>query len=186
MGWTTTYHYNDRRYSNKEIREYFKKQFESVNILYLSVKHFSEVYMACEKNGQVFAVICLIRNSKNDFGYKDMDETMLPYYFNAPEKLLKMLSPTDNKNALSWRKTCSLLNKVKPGTCFMDADYKWQVVKVLKEYALIRHGSSHQWNRKRTVAELAFPDEAKALKELDDERDMEFEAFMASVRMKQA
>lgn len=38
-----------------------------------------------------------------NFGYKDMDETMHPYYYDFPEKYFKLLTPTDNKYAIEWR-----------------------------------------------------------------------------------
>ena len=44
---------------------------------------------------------------------KDMDETMLPFYYDCPESILKLLTPTDNKNANIWREKCRKRNKDK-------------------------------------------------------------------------
>lgn len=41
-----------------------------------------------------------------NFGYKDMDETMGPGYYDCPKSILNLLSPTDNEYALEWRKSC--------------------------------------------------------------------------------
>ena len=56
----------------------------------------------------VFAGVALVSLSRarNEFGYKDMDETMGPYYFNAPARILDRLTPTENPSALEWRAEC--------------------------------------------------------------------------------
>ena len=40
------------------------------------------------------------------FGYKDMDETCGPYAWRCPEKILALLTETDNEYANSWRAKC--------------------------------------------------------------------------------
>ena len=45
---------------------------------------------------------------------KTMDETMGPFYYDCPKRILKMLSPTDNEAALEWRRKCAESGK-KPG-----------------------------------------------------------------------
>lgn len=57
----------------------------------------------------VFAAIFLTQTDTReylDFGYKDMDETMLPFFYDCPTGILKLLTPTDNENANEWRKKC--------------------------------------------------------------------------------
>lgn len=44
--------------------------------------------------------------SGNNFSYKDMDETMIPCYYDCPESILKLLSDTNNENALEYRRLC--------------------------------------------------------------------------------
>ncbi len=39
-------------------------------------------------------------------GYKSMDETMLPYYYNCPRRILEVLTSTTNASALEWRFRC--------------------------------------------------------------------------------
>lgn len=57
-----------------------------------------------------------------NFCYKDMDESMGPYYTNCPERILKLLTPTEHEYAKSWRAECwAKINakkarpKIKPG-----------------------------------------------------------------------
>lgn len=56
------------------------------------------------------AVICLTcGQTKWDdtvWGYKDMDETMGPYYYDCPAAILDMLTPTDNPTSNEWREAC--------------------------------------------------------------------------------
>ena len=62
----------------------------------------------------VFGVVFLTDTDKNDyynFSYKDMDESMGPGYYDCPESILKLLSPTENKYALEWREKCHLQNE---------------------------------------------------------------------------
>lgn len=63
-----------------------------------------------------WAAVCLTSTKWDDgmnFGYKDMDETMYPYAYDCPKGILDLLSPTDNENALAWRKKCEE-NRKKP------------------------------------------------------------------------
>ena len=41
-----------------------------------------------------------------EFGYKVMDETVGPYYFDAPKVLLNKLTAPLNENAREWREKC--------------------------------------------------------------------------------
>ena len=57
----------------------------------------------------VFAAIYLVRyapKSYHNLIYKEMDETVGPGYCECPESVLDLLTPTDNKYALEWRKAC--------------------------------------------------------------------------------
>ena len=68
------------------------------------------------KESEVFAVVVLTSVENNKFfnmSYKDMDETMLPFYYDCPESILKLLTPTDNENANIWREKCRKRNKDK-------------------------------------------------------------------------
>lgn len=69
----------------------------------------STYYGAIKRENEVFAVVYLTSGDSKDyfnFSYKDMDETMCPYYYDCPIGILKLLSETDNECALEWRKNC--------------------------------------------------------------------------------
>lgn len=42
----------------------------------------------------------------NNFSYKDMDETVLPYYYDCPASILRLLTSTDCERAKQWRAKC--------------------------------------------------------------------------------
>lgn len=81
---------------------------------------------ASYKPGATWALVVLTwwnpRADYFNFTYKDMDETMGPAYYDAPAKVLDLLSPTDSEYALQWRAACrdtierkAKASKVKPG-----------------------------------------------------------------------
>ena len=60
---------------------------------------------------EVFAIVCLVRwnaRSKDGehFGYKDMEESMGPCEDDCPERILRLLTSSDNESALQWRRRC--------------------------------------------------------------------------------
>lgn len=62
-----------------------------------------------ENERTTFAVIFLTSTNSKDyfnFSYKDMSECSGPYQYDCPKGILDLLSPTDNKYALEWRKAC--------------------------------------------------------------------------------
>ena len=58
------------------------------------------------KPDMVFAMVFLTGIHDGAPGYKDMDETMGPFYHDASKKVLDALTPTDDATALSWRANC--------------------------------------------------------------------------------
>ena len=58
----------------------------------------------------VWAAIVLVRHYPKDpcynISWKDMDESCGPCETNCPERILKLLTPTDNEYALNWRAAC--------------------------------------------------------------------------------
>ena len=109
MGWSYTF-----KPSSMSVADFFKKEFkgEFGKVIGCAVKGMRTAYLAYEitKDGErkVFAFVCLLNYSKDhyNFGYKDMDESMGPYYYDCPKRILDLLTPTDNVNALEWRKEC--------------------------------------------------------------------------------
>ena len=125
MGWTST---NATHYKNGKID--VKRELDSIlygvngdgtafSCLKSSVVG-SVYYSACERikgnDRVVFALIVKTSINMKDyynFSYKDMDETQMPYYFDCPKNILDMLTPTSNKYALEWRKSCDEKRKNK-------------------------------------------------------------------------
>lgn len=108
MGWL----YQHKPYG-MSASEFLRNEFSNENfeVLDVAVVKFREAYIALrhKKTNEVFCVICLLDYRPHDyynFGYKDMDETMHPYAYNCPERILKQLTPTDNENANQWRAIC--------------------------------------------------------------------------------
>lgn len=111
MGWTykkPLFDYiNDRRAAClAECRAEFSKEnwatVESDTIV-------NNVYYAAMKradNGEVFGLVVLVDYIGGEFCYKEMDETMHPYYYDCPAYIIKKLSPTTNDNANEWRRKC--------------------------------------------------------------------------------
>lgn len=100
-------------------RETLEKEFNSEHhkVLDCSIVHRKVAYLACEvtpKNGDdpyVYGLVCRLdfypnTNEWCNFWYKPMDETMGPYYWDCPKRILDLLSPTDNEVALNWRQSC--------------------------------------------------------------------------------
>ena len=116
MGWTYTH-----KHSSLSMKDFFKEEFgfandrRAVRLLDCAVVNLREAYLAFEAldkatgKREVFAVVCLLHYKPNEYyniGYKDMEESEGPYYYNCPERILKLLTPTTNEYALRWRQKC--------------------------------------------------------------------------------
>ncbi|HRS26576.1 MAG TPA: hypothetical protein P5140_08565 [Methanofastidiosum sp.] len=116
MGWTYTY-----KDKSESMFDFFSREFNYDNersigtVVDCAVKNFKTAYIAYklyDKNTGEFKVIALIcylsfvRNSNNNIGYKNMDETMGVCSYECPMRILKLLTPTTDKNALEWREKC--------------------------------------------------------------------------------
>lgn len=67
-----------------------------------------EAYLAIrdDRTSAVSAVVVLIDRRAGEIGFKVIDEEMGPFYYRAPERVLKALTPTDNETAHGWRAAC--------------------------------------------------------------------------------
>jgi len=127
MGWTFTHKTKDQ-----SVKQFFEKEFngEHGKVLDCAVKN-RAAYIAFERaNGsgrrKVFALVCLLSYRPRDhfnFGYKDMDETMGPFECDCPERILDLLTDTDDETAGRWRKRCrenldkgKVVSALTPGT----------------------------------------------------------------------
>lgn len=120
MGWTTymatNYKANGSVDAKAEMDKLYNWETENeINKVIKSAMVGSTYYCAVETihkaNGkrEVWAGIALTSKSTRDgmnFGYKDMDETAIPYSYNCPTSILNLLTPTDNENANEWRRLC--------------------------------------------------------------------------------
>lgn len=70
-------------------------------------REFYVAYKRTSEEGVESVSIVLFLLSKNDghVGYKDIGEEAQPYYFNCPERILK-LSTFNDDNSVAWREKC--------------------------------------------------------------------------------
>lgn len=114
MGWSYSH-----KPKGQTVRSFLEERFNCVNDTgswkILDCKSsIHEAYLALEvihtgKERRVIGVVCLLgydKKSDYNFGFKEMDESMGPYYFNCPASILDKLTPTDNDQSLKWRAKC--------------------------------------------------------------------------------
>lgn len=117
MGWTSIKHSGD-------ILEDLKKTMIGNNfeLLQHSIKS-NAVYTAIKNKttDNIFACVFLYSIKNGEIQFKDVCESEGPFYYDCPKKIIKILSPTDNENALDWRKRCSLNPKVGEKITFINS-----------------------------------------------------------------
>lgn len=95
------------------------------SVLYVAIKRTNKT------SGDVSVFALVVKTSSNakehyNFCYKDVCEDMGPVYVDCPARILDQLTPTDDKYALEWRKSCrdrlssgklkrKILAAIKPG-----------------------------------------------------------------------
>ena len=148
MGWTTTY-----KPKGEPVLDFFIRQGvftwssdcpNTYRVLDSALVNMSTFYAAVEqvnketRDRKVWAVVILVRHYPKDphynFGWKDMDESCGPYETNCPERILKLLTPTDNEYALGWRKACwaniekrKARKNLPPGTVLRYGDREYTI-----------------------------------------------------------
>ena len=112
MGWT---YYRPSFYKNGKVDRKAELDYNYGNRVVKSQMVGTTWFAAIKSpySDEVWAAIYLTAVDKGDFGYKDMDETEHPFYYDCPESILKLLTPTDNENANIWREKCRKRNKDK-------------------------------------------------------------------------
>lgn len=145
MGWTFTY-----KPASQSAADYLRKRLLDCDNEHGSWKTLataqvgSTVYAAVErieKSGEryVFAAVILTQTdsrSDHNFGWKDLDESMMPYQCDCPERILKLLTPTSNESAIQWRLSCrekrrqdaerkKFLSGIKPGMLLSFVEPFW-------------------------------------------------------------
>lgn len=120
MGWTTTY-----KPKGEPVLDFFVRQGvftwssdcpNTYRVLDSALVNLSTFYAAVEKTNkatgerQVWAAVILVRHYPKDphynFGWKDMDESTFPVECSCPERILKLLTPTDHQSSNEWRAAC--------------------------------------------------------------------------------
>lgn len=116
MGWTTYFVPDAKIDRLAECRKVFGREPSWASIVKDALVE--DVYYAAmrsTKTGKVWALVALTDVENHGFGYKDMDETVGPCCYDCPTAILKLLSPTDNEYAKTWRAKCyANTNKRKP------------------------------------------------------------------------
>lgn len=87
------------------------------------VKNNNVVYAAVEQTDlktnivdMIYADVFLIEinmKEKYNFGYKEIPEFSHPCYYDCPQSILNIITPTENENASEWRKKCVEILKIK-------------------------------------------------------------------------
>ena len=139
MGWTYTYatEYKNGRIDRKaEMEKLINSTWsdgKQHNRLVRGTLKGSVYYAAVEnlEDHRIWGLVCLTATSKWDFGYKDMSEDMLPFYFDCPKAILDLLSPTENENSRKWREACyenleRKKGKVSPGRLAADTTIEFE------------------------------------------------------------
>ena len=115
MGWTYTYakHWKGNKIDRKaECDERLTWSNETKSSKVLKSAMVGTIYYGAvettytDGKREVWCAVFLTRVDSDEFGYKDMEESMQPYYYDCPMSILKLLTPTDNEDSLKWRETC--------------------------------------------------------------------------------
>lgn len=124
MGWTwyhaSEYTKSGRVSPSREIRKEMSTglnaNFEIVGDAFVKSVYYAAV--RDKRDGSVWALVCLTGTTTKDyfnFGYKDMSESWEPYYYDCPDRILDMLTPTDSEASNRWRRKCRENNRAKGG-----------------------------------------------------------------------
>lgn len=65
----------------------------------------NNLWVVHEHEGKRWVCLYLIRgrNGHNGWGYKELDETMAPYYYNCPLSYIDMCEELDSQSSRDWR-----------------------------------------------------------------------------------
>ena len=148
MGWMTTY-----KPKGEPVLDFFIRQGvftwsedcpNTYRVLDSALVNMRTFYAAVEQVNKetgrriVWAAIVLVRHYPKDpcynISWKDMDEGCGSYETNCPERILKLLTPTDNEYALGWRAACwgniekrKARKSLPPGTVLKYGGHKYKI-----------------------------------------------------------
>jgi NDP-sugar pyrophosphorylase family protein len=89
-------------------RDDLPHKYTYLEMFYKAPAIYAAIEKTCKETGQseVFAEVIKISRHNGMICYKPMSESMFPYYFDCPAKILDMLTPTDNEESNKWREGC--------------------------------------------------------------------------------
>ena len=91
--------WENETYSHKCLKSYIK-----LKEGYAAVESINKI----TGDREVWAIVYLFNYTRSkdgfNFGYKDMDESMGPYYYNCPASILDLLTEAKSNSAIEWRK----------------------------------------------------------------------------------
>jgi hypothetical protein len=99
MGYFGTYCNNNLSSIKKALEEGLNRTHEDGTVQTM-------LYHSFKLGRSFMAIVCLWHYSENEVMIKTMDESCGPCYYDAPMKLLKMLTAPMTENCRSWRKSC--------------------------------------------------------------------------------
>jgi hypothetical protein len=103
MGWTGIYE------KPKSLKEFFFQECNTSKIEPVDCRVVgTTIYGACRirATNEIFGLVVLTSKTKKEFLYSEQQEDHVPCYYDCPEAILKLLSPTDNEWSLKWRNKC--------------------------------------------------------------------------------
>ena len=122
-----------------------------------------------QANGTVIKYACVYllkgrSNTRYGWGYKDMDESMHPYYYDFPVSWLDLLSPTDSENARKWReevrKRAEQMARFKIGTTWAYAGHEYTIIERRSPTSFrVKNEYGDTWRMK--MSQLLHAEEAK-------------------------
>lgn len=156
MGWT---YYHATEYKNGKIdrKAEIDKQLTYSNgttsqVVLKSTMVGATYYGAIKTGNEVWAAVFLTGTADDyfNFGYKDMDETEIPYRYDCPASILNLLTPTENENANTWRQACrDKIAKKKAGNTLNQAPIgtriKWTYGLNGEYKILVKHEPAYQF-----------------------------------------
>lgn len=144
MGWATYYEkFNLKRYVSKF-------DLQHAEILDYAYVNFSEVYIAMRsrRTNDVFVVIGFVQVHKGaSYSSKEFSEDSGVYWYNCPERILKLLTPATTNYAQHWRDQCwQQVHRrkeltLREGLQLINATYPEHTVTLLRKAA----GRSNSW-----------------------------------------
>lgn len=157
MGWTGYYpgYFKNGKVDRKaELDDVFTWENEGRKVSVVKSSMVGTVYYAAvriqhEAMGQdeVIGAVALTQMCKGEFRYKDMEESMLPYYFDCPVGILNLLTPTDNENANEWRRLCREKHAKKKERAPIPVGTVIEFQRGGKTIRAVKHAPAYQFKR---------------------------------------